>query len=82
MKQQNNKTTKQTELINYSKEFKEKLITFDSKFVLKLLRAKPQFQKKLCLTLLIIYKSLNEKVIEIEKYAQTGAILFSQMHRN
>ena len=48
MKQQNNKTTKPTELINYSKEFKEIFITFNFKFVLKLLRAKPQLEKKLC----------------------------------
>ena len=71
MKLQNN-ITKQRELINSNKVFREKLHITDSKFyVLKkeneILKSKVSVAEKILLTLLSNYKSMNEKVIKIER---------------
>ena len=72
MKLQNNMINKQTELINDSKEFREKLSITDSKFdELKkeneVLRSKVSAAEKTSLTISTNYKNINEKVIEMER---------------
>ena len=72
MKLQNNMNSKQTELINDNREFREKLSIIDSKFdELKkeneVLKSKLSVAEKTLLTLSASYKNINEKVIEMER---------------
>ena len=68
----NNMISKETELINDSKEFREKLSISDSKFdELKkkneVLKSKLSVAEKISPTLFTNYKNINEKVIEMER---------------
>ena len=80
MKLQNNMITKQAELINDKKEFREKLTIIESKFdELKkeneILKSKVSVVEKTLLNLSTNYKNMNEKYRNGEKYAQAGTIL-------
>ena len=72
MKLQNNMNSRQTELINDNKEFREKLSIIDSKFdELKqeneVLKSKLSVAEKTSLTISASYKNINEKDIEMER---------------
>ena len=72
MKLQNSIVTKQTEMINDNKEFREKLCIIASKFDKlkqenKILKGKVSVAGKASLTLSANYKNMNEKVIEMER---------------
>ena len=72
MKLQNNMNSRQTELINYNKEFREKLSIIGSKFdELKqeneVLKSKLSVAEKTSLTISASYKNINEKDIEMER---------------
>lgn len=79
---------KQTELINGNKELREKLHITDSKFYKlkkqnEILKSKVSVAEKTLLTLLSNYKSMNEKVIKMERNMHwLRMVLLLKMHRN
>ena len=71
MKLQDNLMSKQTELINDNKEFREKLNAIEAKFddlknEKKTLQSKVMIAEKTSATLSMNHKNLNDKIIEME----------------
>ena len=72
MKLQDNLMSKQTELINDNKEFREKLNAIEAKFddlkkENKTLQSKVMIAEKTSATLSMNHKKLNDKIIEMER---------------